>query len=135
MKIIIEPIQHENQRYPTCGDWYIDRESGDLIIRVSEEMGKDSCFLVAIHELVECYLAMRKGITVQQVDDFDIAYEKAHRAGGTIEGERLDTSEPGDDPTCPVFREHLLATIIERLLCGEMDIPWDTHADAVEALP
>lgn len=104
-------------------------------IRVSEEMGDDSCFLVAAHELIEWYLAKKAGITVQQVDDFDMAYEKAHRKGGTLDGERLDNTEPGDDPTCPVFRQHLLATAIERLLCGEMDIPWDDHADRVEALP
>lgn len=134
MKIIIETIPHAQQRYPTCGDWFTDPD-GTLRIEVSEEMGDDSCFLVALHELVEAKLAMKAGITVQQVDDFDIAYEKAHRQGGTLEGERLDETEPGDDPTCPVFRQHLLATAIERLVCGEMDVDWNEHANRVEALP
>lgn len=98
-------------------------------------MGTDSCFLVAVHEWIECHLAMRRGVTVQQVDDFDIAYEKAHRKGGTLEGERLDESEPGDDPKCPVFKEHGLATGIETILCAEMGIPWSVHNSTVEALP
>ena len=105
------------------------------MIKVSEEMGEDSCFLVAIHELVEVWLATKRGVTVQQVDDFDIAYEKAHRIGGTLEGERIDESEPGDDPNCPVFKEHGVATAIEMLLCSELGIPWTVHSKIVEALP
>lgn len=134
MKIVIESIPHASQRYPTCGDWFIDAE-GTLQIKVSEEMGADSCFLVAVHEWIECYLAMRRGVTVQEVDDFDVAYEKAHREGGTIEGKRLDESEPGYDPKCPVFKEHGLATGIETILCAEMGIPWSVHNSTVEALP
>lgn len=134
MKIVIESIPHASQRYPTCGDWFIDAE-GTLQIKVSEEMGADSCFLVAVHEWIECYLAMRRGVTVQEVDDFDVAYEKAHREGGTLEGKRLDESEPGYDPKCPVFKEHGLATGIETILCAEMGIPWSVHNSTVEALP
>lgn len=134
MRILIESIPHNKQRYPTCGDWYFAPD-GALIIRVSEEMGDLSCFLVAIHELVEVKLATAHGVTVKQVDDFDIAYEKAHREGGTLEGERLDESEPGDDPTCPVFKEHGIATAIERLLCAELGETWQAHDGRVEALP
>lgn len=133
MKIVIESIPHVKQRYPTCGDWYTDPD-GTLNIKVSEEMGNDSCFLVSVHELVECYIAMRRGITVQQIDDFDMAYEKAHREGGTLEGKRLDDSEPGDDPTCPIFAEHGIATGIERILCAIMGITWNQHADNVDKL-
>lgn len=134
MKIIIESIPHSQQRYPTCGDWYYD-DDGTLRIKVSEEMGEDSGFLVALHELIECKTAMKRGITVQQVDDFDIAYEKAHRKGGTLDGERLDESEPGDDPACPVFVEHGVATGIESVCCALMGIPWSVHNANVEALP
>lgn len=134
MKIQIETIPHASQRYPTCGDWFVDG-GGVVHIKVSEEMGEDSCFLVAIHEWIEFKLASKRGVTVKEVDDFDIAYEKAHREGGTLEGKRLDESEPGDDPTCPVFKEHGIATAIERLLCAELEIPWSVHDAAVESLP
>lgn len=134
MKIQIESIPHSIQRYPTCGDWFVD-EAGTMQIKVSEEMGEDSCFLVALHELFEARVAMKNGVTVKQVDDFDIAYEKAHRMGGTLEGERLDESEPGDDPSCPVFVEHGLATAIEQIACVSMGIPWHEHNKRVEDLP
>jgi hypothetical protein len=146
MKIIIETIPHKDQRYPTCGDWYFEpeiqfhddgppTEGKKLVIRVSEEMGADSCFLVAIHELVECYLATHRGVTVEEVDEFDKAYEKSHRVGGKLSGERTDDSEPGDDPKCPVFKEHGVATAIETLLCSELGIPWPEHDKRVEELP
>ncbi len=134
MNITIKSIPHASQRYPTCGDYWLD-ESGDMQIRVSEEMGPDSCFLVAMHECMEAVVAMRRGVTVKEVDDFDIAYEKAHRVGGTLEGDRIDESEPGDDPACPVFKEHGMATGIEAILCAEMGIPWSRHNAVVEALP
>lgn len=134
MNITIAAIPHASQRYPTCGDWWVD-DHGVMQIRVSEEMGPDSCFLVAIHECIEAVIAMRRGVTVKEVDEFDIAYEKAHRVGGTLDGERLDETEPGDDPACPVFKEHGVATGIERILCAEMGISWSQHDKAVEALP
>lgn len=134
MKITIETIPHSTQRYPTCGDWFFE-PNGDLIIKVSEEMGNDSCFLVGVHELIEVWLATKRGVTVQQVDDFDIAYEKSHREGGTLEGKRLDESEPGSDPSCPVFKEHGVATAVEMLLCSELGISWKEHDKAVESLP
>lgn len=134
MKIIIESIPHASQRYPTCGDWFLD-DQGTMQIKVSEEMGDASCFLVALHELFEAKVAMNRGVTVKEVDDFDTAYEKAHRKGGTLEGERLDDSEPGDDPTCPVFVEHGLATAIEQIACVSMGIAWHEHDKRVNELP
>lgn len=134
MKIVIESIPHASQRYPTCGDWFLD-EQGDMQIKVSEEMGEDSCFLVGLHEMFEAKVALKRGVTVKQVDDFDIEYEKAHRKGGALDGERLDESEPGDDPKCPVFVEHGLATAIEQIACVMMGIPWHEHNGSVEKLP
>lgn len=134
MKIEIKSIPHATQRYPTCGDWLFAPD-GTLLINVSEEMGPDSCFLVAMHELIEVWIATKHGVTVQAVDDFDIAYEKEHREGGTLEGKRLDDSEPGDDPRCPVFEEHQLATLIERILCAQLGMTWRQHDTVVNSLP
>lgn len=134
MHITIQTVPHKDQRYPTCGDYFIG-EDGTIQVRVSEELGEDSAFLVAIHELVELYLLRKKGITMQQIDDFDVAYEKAHREGGVIDGKRLDNSEPGDDPKAPYFMEHQFATALESLVAVELKVPWKEHADRVEALP
>lgn len=134
MQIKIETIPHKEQRYPTCGDYFVGK-GGSIQVKVSEELGDDSAFLVAIHELVELYLLRKRGVTMQEVDDFDIAYEKAHREGGTLEGERIDDSEPGDDPKAPYFKEHQFATALESLVAVELNVPWKEHADRVEALP
>ena len=134
MKIVIESIPHSHQRYPTCGDYWIDND-GTIQIRVSEEMGDDSGFLVAFHEQLELWMLRKRGVTIQQIDEFDIAYEKAHREGGTLEGKRLDESEPGDDLNAPYFREHAIATSIECLAAAALGVDWKDHDANVEKLP
>lgn len=122
---LIFSIPHKFQAYPTCGNWQFTNNRVPVIF-VSKEMGDDSAMLVAIHELVEVFLCQKAGITEQQVDDFDIAYEK-NRIGGD--------DEPGDDPDAPYQRQHNIATGIERLLCAEIGMTWDAHAKNVEKLP
>lgn len=128
MKILIETIPHDKQRYRTCGDWY--EKDGVFHIRVSEEMGQDSCFLVAVHELIEWYLAMKRGVRELDVDNFDIQYEKERD-----EGKHGATEEPGFDPSCPVFNEHVCADAFEKLLCQQLNIRWNIHEDNVNRLP
>jgi hypothetical protein len=124
MKIVMEEIPHAAQRYPTCGDWFT--KDGVLNIRVSQEMGHDSCMLVAIHELVEVFLCYKAGISEGEVDAFDIAYEKEHAN---------DDTEPGDDPAAPYQRQHNIAMGIERLLCAEIGMKWADHDGSVMKLP
>ncbi|HUD74541.1 MAG TPA: hypothetical protein VMQ76_05665 [Terracidiphilus sp.] len=130
MKIIIEIIPHKRQNYPTAGDWRLTPK-GELLIRVSEEMGLASCGLVAIHELAEvfqCFDGFRMGkqdmkSVVRLVDAFDKKFE----------GD-LVTEEPGDDPRAPYHRAHSIATAIERILCAEIGIAWKDHDDNVARL-
>lgn len=135
MKIVIETIPHASQRYPTCGDYWVD-VSG-LQVRVSEEMGDDSCFLVALHELIELHLLAKRGVSIAAIDAFDTAYEKAHRVGGTLDGPRIegDNAEPGDDPAAPYYEEHQFATAIEQIVCARLGMPWAQHAANVDKLP
>jgi hypothetical protein len=127
MKIVIETIPHKDQRYRTCGDWY--ERDGVFHIRVSEEMGADSCFLVALHELVEWYLATVRGVKEKDVDAFDIQYEKERD-----EGKHSPTDEPGFDPKCPVYQEHVFADAIEKLMSQQIGIPWHEHEKNVNQL-
>lgn len=126
MKIIIETIPHEEQRYTTVGDWFYEPD-GTLRIKVSDMEDKRLCKLVAIHELVEVLTCELNGVTQQQVDDFDMAYE-ANRPEG-------DDSEPGDDSKAPYRKEHCLATGIERILAAEWGVDWNVYADELESLP
>lgn len=126
MKIIIETIPHKSHRYPTVGDWFRDSEN-TLHIKVSEEIGDKSALLVALHELIEVTLCEERGITCDQVDKFDKAYENARPEG--------DESEPGDSPDAPYRREHFFATNIERLMAAEMGVDWSEYDASINALP
>lgn len=121
MKIVIETIHHNSQRYDTVGDWWIDPD-GSWQIRVSE-MVHDAEFLVALHELVEMAAALHNGCTVKQLDDFDMKW-KPHDG----------INEPGDDPSAPYYHEHQLASGIERLMSAELRIDWVKYVDLVESL-
>lgn len=93
-------------RYETVGDWQIDL-TGDLRVLVTGlDVTSDEGFLIALHELVEMMLCRKRGITQQQVDEFDLAF-----AGD---------GEPGDDPACPYRSEHRAAMLIEHLMAREL---------------
>lgn len=126
MKIEITTIPHDQQRYPTCGDWqFVD---GTLQIRVSDMNDDRYEFLVGIHEAIEAFLALnRLGAAVEKsLDDFDMQYEKDRKDG--------DTSEPGDDIRCPVYVEHQIATGIERILAAQLGVDWNTYDQGVNDL-
>ena len=124
MKIDIETIPHNCQRYPTCGDFLT---SGDVMgIKVSEMGDWRYEMLIAIHELVEVMLCKQAGIPEALVDQFDMDYEKNRKPG--------DHSEPGDDLRAPYRRQHFVATNIERQIAHELGVDWQAYCDAVEAL-
>lgn len=124
MKIILETIPHESQRYETVGDWfYWDRT---LYIKVSETGNDDYNYLIALHELVEAWLCKRHGITQESVDEFDKLYE-VNRAED-------DLSEPGDDPNAPYREQHCTATGIERIVCAALGVPWKLYEETLERL-
>jgi hypothetical protein len=93
LRIVIETVDHSKQRYPTVGDWQIDK-AGDLHITVSKMSYQRYEFLVAAHEMIEAYLAIHAGVSPKAVDRFDKAYEANRKPG--------DDSEPGDDPSRPL---------------------------------
>ena len=115
MKINIEVIPNEKQRYPTVGDYWYDKK-GVLQVRVSD-MGNDQyAELVIVHELVELFLCKAKGVKFEDIDAFDKAFEEKRQSG--------NVDEPGDDDAAPYREEHLFATGIEKLLCSKLGINW-----------
>lgn len=129
MKIQIETIPHDQQRYPTVGDWqWLDQHT--LIIRVSELTDWRREALVAIHELVEVLLCKERKISEQAVDDFDKKYERKRKAGL-----KAYQGEPGDHKFAPYRKEHFFATNIEALLAGELGVDWPDYEREVESLP
>ena len=118
MDIIIKNIEHKDQPYDTAGDWRFD-SNDDLIINVSDTGNWKYNALIALHELVEVLLCKDRGITTEEVDAFDIAFEEKRGQG--------NMDEPGDDRKAPYFKEHQVATIVERLIANELKVDWDTY--------
>jgi hypothetical protein len=137
MNISIQTIRHDEQRYETCGDWYFskgrngvpgdgDMDTGWLRINVSAMKDWRYELLVAVHELVEVAIAKNNGITVEEVDAFDMAFESKRKSG--------NTDEPGDDSKCPIKREHCIATGVERILAAELGVDWKKYESSINAL-
>jgi hypothetical protein len=124
MEIHIKTIPHSCQRYNTAGDFYM--KDGILYIMVSETGVFFFNALIAIHEFVEYLLCRYAGITIEQIDCFDIAFEKKRKKGN------LD--EPGDDPKCIYKRQHLLATGIEKIVASCLGVCWKSYNDRLDSL-
>jgi hypothetical protein len=124
MKITIEFIEHQDQKYETVGNWFLEEDG--LHIQVSKFGNLFSQVCVAVHELIEAILCMQRNISPLDVDRFDIAFEEAR-----IEG---NTDEPGDSPDAPYRREHFFATNIERQLVHEMGIDWQEYERQINNL-
>jgi len=121
-KILIRPIEPENQRYPTVGDWLYDAESDTLEIRVSRMADYRSELAVAIHECFEAVQCLQADISETQVTAFDLKFEAERDAG-----KHADTDEPGDDSRAPYAVQHLGATWVEREVCSRSDLSWKDH--------
>ena len=120
--IIISSIPHEEQIYPTCGDYH---ETEDEIHIVVSDMGDEQLeHLVIIHELTEVILMRARGIPLQASTDFDLEVESTGK----------DVDEPGDLPDCPYGREHNFATAVERMVGAALNIKWADYTKAVDAL-
>lgn len=118
MKIKIQSVPHPKQRYNTPGDYFVDSE-GVMNIVVSEFGNENSEMAVAIHELVESYLCRKAGISIEEIDAWDMAFEDRPDAD--------EYAEPGDHPDAPYHKQHKFALELEKrfiLECGE---DWDEH--------
>ena len=122
--IIIKGTPHSNQRYDTCGDWYNSPGAG-LVIKVSQELSRKEQFLVAIHELIEAFLCECAGISEAAVDRFD------------RDEARWQAVEPGDMVQAPYYKQHQIATGIEKILAAEVGVGWleyENHCNELEYL-
>lgn len=125
MKITIETVPHKQQRYDTCGDWMTDAATGDITIRVSEELtagdlGRYYFTLVGIHELVEAVMCVNHFIPEDEVTEWDVEHDFL--------------PEPGAHPEAPYHDEHVAAEVVERLFAVLLGIEWNEYGKAVQAL-
>jgi hypothetical protein len=123
-KIIIKPVEPENQRYNTVGDYIYDAEDDTMIIFVSRMSNWRSELAVAIHELFESTKCLADDLDFREIDMFDMTYEKFR------EPEDL-TSEPGDSTSAPYHSQHVAATFVEREACSKLGLAWLEHEKIV----
>jgi hypothetical protein len=127
MNIIGTSIPANQIRNSQVGDW----EYGDDWIAVKSANLSDWRYelLVQVHELVEAALCKHRGITDEQVTAFDALFEEERK-----QGLRSATDEDGDDPRACYHREHIAATMIERLLAMEIGVEWKKYESEIYSL-
>lgn len=141
-------IPHAAQRYATTGDWMTREGSLPLEVRVSDMGNTDFEMLVALHETVEGWLCIKARIPDHLVCQFDKLYEEARPV--IVEGTSFrsaipvgelealfgctcpitEVSEPGDDIHAPYYKQHQLATSVERMLVAEVGVSWQAYEQA-----
>lgn len=124
MKITIETLPHDKQRYAalgssTCGDWYFEPD-GELKIFVSETGDDRMNFLVGLHEAIEATLCQHRGIKEEDVLLFDLAHS--------------DLDDPGHSKSAVYHWEHVFSEAIERLVAIELDVNWAEYGERLDAL-
>jgi hypothetical protein len=124
--VVIKVIDPENQRYPTCGDYFYEAHTDTLTIWINKMADWRSELAVAIHELLEAVKCQDDGIALTAIDLFDFQFEKERD-----EGKHTFADEPGDDPRAPYALAHLAATRVEKEVCAQLQLPWEKHEDNV----
>lgn len=124
MRVIINTIPNNQQRYPTVGDWEWDGDKLTILVSSMDNWRYE--MLVAFHEMAEALICKHRGIAEPDVTAFDMQFEKARKDD--------DVSEPGDDPSAPYYKEHQFSTCVERLLALELDVNWKHYDSTVENL-
>ena len=125
MKINIETQDPKTMRYPTVGDYWEDPD-GTLQIRVADMKNFNYNFLVALHELIEFVLCRDRGIKEEDINAFDIQYEKERE-----EGKHAIDEEPGFDSKAPYRKEHTLANGIEMIMASELNVDYNEYDKTV----
>lgn len=134
MKIIIETVKHEDQRYETAGDWWFEHPYNSTVdilqIRISDVGNPFFEALLAEHELAEALLCLKRNIKEKDVTAFDEKFEKARREYPDIFGD----TEPGDHPKAPYHNEHQFASRLEHSVAMELGISWEEYNKTVNEL-
>jgi hypothetical protein len=115
MLIVIDIIDHADQRYNTLGDYWTD-STGTIQLRVSRMRDPNSERAVILHELFELFACLSAGVDLTAIDRFDMRWKP-----------RRDIEEPGEDPRAPYFIQHQHAMAAERHYTATVGLPWVEH--------
>lgn len=127
LRIIIKVIPHSFQEYNTVGNYKtIENEMYVLVSNLDNEIYHK---MVIIHELIEEALTKHKGITEQEITDFDLYYESRRKQGLVPE-----FSEPGFDKNAPYRDQHAFASSVEYGMCAMAGLNFMEYDHAVNEL-
>jgi hypothetical protein len=126
MRVVIETIPNNSQRYSTIGDWWYDKED-TLQIRVSEFEETRYSMAVILHEVFEAFAAWANKHPEEEVTKFDLWFDEECKKGNIPDS--LD--EPGNHPACPYNEEHQYATAAEMTLITLLGCNWWEYEEAV----
>ena len=120
MNVQMNVIPHQQQRYDTAGDWWLDVERDTLKINISflGDWKMEAC--LGIHELIEAIRCMADRVDQTLVDQWDLNFK--------------GKGEPGDDPNAPYHRQHVQASIVERTLARQLGVDWSKYEQKLEEL-
>ncbi len=114
------------RRNEGVGD-YFENADGSWTILATKLPDKRHSNCILAHELIEVMLIREAGIPEPVIDAFD-AYFEVKRTNGLVGPD----DEPGDDPESPYYKQHQVATRIEKILCEEgYNLSWDEYCQAV----
>ena len=129
-------IDHKDQRYPTCGDYWCDIRGWHF--RASRLSRRRYSWLILVHEFTEWLLIQGTLTDINDIDRWDMEYE---RLRPRLSAGRLPcgcwitrVSEPGDDIHAPYHRAHRVATAVERLAAMCLWVRWADYEREVESL-
>ena len=122
--IVMKVIPHQDQRYDTLGDYWIDPD-GTWQFRVSDMGDWRYNFSVLLHEFVEFALLQHKSVTEESVLAFDLA----------VPENSPYAEDPGFDPKAPYHNEHVYADAMERLIAPHLGMSFLDPWNAAELLP
>jgi hypothetical protein len=118
--IFSETINHKDQRYDTAGDYWKHPDGRHDVYKISRlPQGWKAELAVLIHEIVEFQLCKEAGIKEKDITKFDI--ESGHLDPGTIKN-------------CPYFKQHKLATEIEKYVIKKLGLNWKEYNKSFEKL-
>jgi S-adenosylmethionine/arginine decarboxylase-like enzyme len=117
-EIEVRFIDQSEARYETFGDFFM--EGDKMIFQITRSGSKDKSVLYnricLVHEMIEYFLCLEKGITADDVDKFDFSY-------------KIDSihDEPGADINCPYYEMHRLAEQVEKMMCKFLGVDFANY--------
>lgn len=130
MKIRLKRIDQRDQKYTTLGYWFFTERDNKGVLVVEVSKMKDWRHELAVwgHELIEVAYCKLMGITTEECDKFDDAFEKRYESG-----EISPMVEGGDQKECPYYVGHRLGVAWEHFIIALTFAGWKRYVLACEA--